>query len=179
MWSGISRLAPMSILRGMRTTRSSGPHPAVANICALASSVMSTPIMAKSPDESSRMSGHPWRDAVCCPFAWGSCPRRRKNIWTCNYSGIHCQECIGYPEWMARNTKREAICANVAAILREERQKRGISLNVLAADAGLSRQMVSYVEQNERNPTLETLLRITDTLGIELDDVIKRARHQE
>ena len=36
--------------------------------------------------------------------------------------------------------------------------------------------MVSYVEQQERNPTLDTLLRLAAALDIELEDLIKRAR---
>ena len=50
-------------------------------------------------------------------------------------------------------------------------------MNELASRAGLSQQMVSYVEREMRNPTLDTLLRITNALGIDLDDVIRRA-HQ-
>ena len=44
-----------------------------------------------------------------------------------------------------------------------------------AERAGLSQQMVSYVERGLRNPTLDTLLRITDALGINLSDVIRGA----
>ena len=44
-----------------------------------------------------------------------------------------------------------------------------------AEQAGLSQQMVSYVERGMRNPTLDTMLRITDALGIKLADVIERA----
>jgi len=35
--------------------------------------------------------------------------------------------------------------------------------------------MISYVEREMRNPTLDTLLRITDVLGIELSHVVARA----
>jgi transcriptional regulator with XRE-family HTH domain len=74
------------------------------------------------------------------------------------------------------NATREKICSNVARLLREERERRNLSLNVLAAKAGLSRQMVGYVEQEERNPSLDTLLRLSDALDLNLDDLIKRAR---
>ena len=70
----------------------------------------------------------------------------------------------------------DAICSQVASILREERIKRELSLNVVAKRAGLSRQMVSYVEQEKRQPTLNTLLRITGVLDLDLDAVIRRAR---
>lgn len=36
--------------------------------------------------------------------------------------------------------------------------------------------MVSYMERGLRNPSLETLLRIADALGLELEDVIRDAR---
>jgi DNA-binding XRE family transcriptional regulator len=71
---------------------------------------------------------------------------------------------------------RERICSNVARLLREERERQNLSLNALASKAGVSRQMVSYIEQEERNPSLDTLLRITDALDIQLDELLKRAR---
>jgi len=48
----------------------------------------------------------------------------------------------------------------------------------LAARAGLSQQMVSYIERQKRNPTLDSLLRITGALGIRLSDVINTAEGQ-
>lgn len=77
---------------------------------------------------------------------------------------------------MSPEKTRQAICFHVARILREERVKRHLSMTALAARAGLSQQMVSYVEREMRNPSLETLLRITGVLEIHLDDVICRAR---
>lgn len=45
----------------------------------------------------------------------------------------------------------------------------------LAEMSGLSQGMISLVEHEQRNPTLETLLRITTALGIELSRVIAEA----
>lgn len=73
------------------------------------------------------------------------------------------------PDW-------EIICSEIARLLKEERVSKGFSLNALAEKAGLSRQTVTFVEQEERNPTLETLLRITLALEINLDEIIVRAR---
>ena len=70
----------------------------------------------------------------------------------------------------------DAISSQVARLLKEERKKRELSLNVLAQKAGLSRQTVSYVEQEVQNPTLDTLLRITSVLQVDLEKVIARAR---
>src|ERR1051326_1371829 len=75
---------------------------------------------------------------------------------------------------VVKNT-RKSICAQVARILREERLKQNMSMTSLAQRAGLSQQSISYVEREMRIPNLDTLLRITETLGIDLADVIKRA----
>jgi len=75
-----------------------------------------------------------------------------------------------------RSKIRDRIRSQVARLLREERQELGLSLNALAEKAGLSRQMVSYVEQEMRNPSLDVLLRITEVLDVNLEDVIRRAR---
>jgi transcriptional regulator with XRE-family HTH domain len=74
------------------------------------------------------------------------------------------------------NKTCEAISAEVARLLREERSRFHMSLNELSAKSGISRQMISYIEQEERNPSLDTLLRITLALGVDLDKIIRQAR---
>ena len=76
---------------------------------------------------------------------------------------------------MAKDRLREAIAANVSRLLREERGKRGMSMNVLAQKSGLSHSMVSLVERDLRNPSLETLLRIAEALEIDLGRIISEA----
>jgi transcriptional regulator with XRE-family HTH domain len=73
---------------------------------------------------------------------------------------------------------RDAISSQVARLLRDEREKRGLSLNLLAEKAGVSRQTVSYVEQEVQSPTLDTLLRITRALGVDLEKIVARARRK-
>ncbi len=70
---------------------------------------------------------------------------------------------------------RHVICSRVAQILREEREKQGLSMNMLADKAGLSQQMISYVERELRNPSLDTLLLITEALELDLWRVLKKA----
>ena len=48
-------------------------------------------------------------------------------------------------------------------------------MTVLAQRAGLSQAMISFVEREIRNPSLDTLLRMTEVLNVNLGDVIKRA----
>jgi len=71
--------------------------------------------------------------------------------------------------------QRGQICLTTARILREERERQAFSMSAVAERAGLSQQMVSYVERGLRNPTLDTLVRITQAMGLSLPDVISRA----
>jgi transcriptional regulator with XRE-family HTH domain len=66
--------------------------------------------------------------------------------------------------------------AEVAALLRAEREKRGLSMNSVAERAGLSQPMVSLVEREMRKPTLDTLLRIAVALEVDLAEVLQRAQ---
>lgn len=77
---------------------------------------------------------------------------------------------------MPTDPLRDGISSQVARLLKEEREKRDLSLNLLAEKAGLSRQTVSYVEQEVQSPSLDTLLRITWALGVDLEKIIARAR---
>lgn len=76
---------------------------------------------------------------------------------------------------MTNDKKRRAICAKVADIMQQERVKRKMSLSAVAEKAGISYQMVGFVEKQTRNPTLDTVLRICDAIGIDFNDVLKRA----
>jgi transcriptional regulator with XRE-family HTH domain len=70
----------------------------------------------------------------------------------------------------------EAISLQVIRLLKAEREKRGISLNLLAQKAGVSRQTVAFIEQGLRNPTMNTLFRLTSALEVEPEKIIARAR---
>ena len=72
--------------------------------------------------------------------------------------------------------QRKAVCSHVARLLREARLKQNLSMTTLAERAGLSQQSVSYVEREMRIPNLDTLLRISGVLGVELEEIIRDAR---
>lgn len=76
---------------------------------------------------------------------------------------------------MPKSNLRDTVSANVVRLLREEREKRGLSMNVVAQRSGLSHSIISLIERDMRNPTLETLLRIAEAIGIDLGAVITRA----
>lgn len=63
----------------------------------------------------------------------------------------------------------------VAKALKVGREKRGLSMTAVAERAGLSQQMISYVERGMRVPTLDTLLRIAGSIGLDLAAILKRA----
>jgi len=74
------------------------------------------------------------------------------------------------------NEFADAVGSQVAMVLKEERQKRDLSLKTLAKKAGIARQTISYVEQEVQSPSLDTLLRITSAMGVDLAKIIARAQ---
>jgi transcriptional regulator with XRE-family HTH domain len=57
--------------------------------------------------------------------------------------------------------------------VRQERQSPHWTLDQLAETAGMSRRMVVNVEQGAANPSVGTLLRISDALGIGLPALVQ------
>jgi transcriptional regulator with XRE-family HTH domain len=77
---------------------------------------------------------------------------------------------------VAKENARDEISAEVVKLLIEERKRRGISGNALAERSGLSQSLISSMETNPWNPTLDTLLRIGEVLQVDIGEVITRAR---
>jgi transcriptional regulator with XRE-family HTH domain len=75
-----------------------------------------------------------------------------------------------------KDSIRDEVLAEVVRLLTEERKRRGISGNSLAERAGLSQSLISSLETNPWNPTLDTLLRIGDVLQLDVGEVISKAR---
>ncbi len=76
---------------------------------------------------------------------------------------------------MRNDLVREAVCFGVVKALRAERLRQKLSMERLAEHAGLSQGMISLVERDLRNPTLDTLLRIADVLKVDLGAVLQQA----
>jgi len=74
-----------------------------------------------------------------------------------------------------KGQKRDLVSSHVVRMLRDERVHQGLSMTVLAQRAGLSQAMISFVEREIRNPSLDTLLRMTEVLDVNLGEIIKRA----
>jgi transcriptional regulator with XRE-family HTH domain len=67
-----------------------------------------------------------------------------------------------------------ALAVVIGARVRQERQSRGWTLDQLSEAAGVSRRMVVNVEQGAANPSVGTLLRISDALGVGLPALVER-----
>lgn len=61
----------------------------------------------------------------------------------------------------------------IGARVKQERQSRQWTLDQLAVAAGVSRRMVINVEQGVANPSVGTLLRISDALGVGLPALVE------
>ncbi len=61
----------------------------------------------------------------------------------------------------------------IGARVRQERQRRGWTLDQLAGAASVSRRMVVSVEQGVVNPSVGTLLRLSDALGVGLPALVE------
>jgi transcriptional regulator with XRE-family HTH domain len=76
---------------------------------------------------------------------------------------------------VAKENIRDEVCAEVVRLLIAERKRQRISGNVLAARAGLSQSLISTLETNPWNPTLDTLLRIGEVLQVDIGEMITGA----
>jgi transcriptional regulator with XRE-family HTH domain len=83
---------------------------------------------------------------------------------------------FGIPWCVPTDKLTDAVSSHVANLLREEREKRDLSLQLLAEKSGIARQTISYVEQEVQSPSLDTLLRITSAMGVDLAKIIARAQ---
>ena len=66
-----------------------------------------------------------------------------------------------------------ALAAAIGARVRDERRARRWTLDQLAESAGVSRRALVNVEQGTANPSVGTLLRISDALGIGLPALVE------
>lgn len=66
-----------------------------------------------------------------------------------------------------------ALASAIGSRVRQERRARSWTLDRLAEAAGVSRRMVVNVEQGAANPSVGTLLRISDALGVGLPGLVE------
>jgi transcriptional regulator with XRE-family HTH domain len=69
---------------------------------------------------------------------------------------------------------RKDLNAAFADVLRQLRERAGLSQEALADKSGLDRTYISLLERAQRQPTLKTLARLADALGISLAALSKK-----
>ena len=67
--------------------------------------------------------------------------------------------------------------ARLAIRLRALRAERGLSLDALAEQSGVSRSMISLIERAESSPTASVLDRLAASLGVTLAVPVRRSRN--
>ena len=60
----------------------------------------------------------------------------------------------------------------VGEVIAQFRKKKGISQEVISGLADIGRTHLSAIERGERKPTLETLYRIANALGVKMSDIV-------
>lgn len=67
-----------------------------------------------------------------------------------------------------------AIPNRLGRVVRFERERRQLSQEALSELAGMNRSFVGEIERGEATPTIVTLQKLADALGLKLSELIKR-----
>lgn len=70
-------------------------------------------------------------------------------------------------------TRRDAISVNVGAKLRALREARGLSIRALARASGISANALSVIERGKSSPSVSTLYKVTDALGVPITTLFR------
>jgi transcriptional regulator with XRE-family HTH domain len=70
-------------------------------------------------------------------------------------------------------TDLDMIAQAIARNVRRLRSGRGFTLDVLASRAGVSRGMLIQIEQARTNPSVATLVRVADALGVSVAQLVE------
>ncbi len=73
---------------------------------------------------------------------------------------------------------RRSLHLGIGTRVREHRKKAGLSLDALARASGVSKAMLSQIEQNKANPTVVVLCKIAEGLRIDPGQLMNLARPQ-
>lgn len=67
----------------------------------------------------------------------------------------------------------------LALLIKTLRKQRGISQEALAERAGLHRNFISLLERTASQPTVDTLFRLADALGVTAVELVSRISEEE
>ena len=66
----------------------------------------------------------------------------------------------------------ESLRATLAANLKAQRACKGIAQEALALESGVHRTMLSKIERSISNPSLDTLIKLSNTLDVSVADLL-------
>ncbi|MCR4324919.1 MAG: helix-turn-helix domain-containing protein [Candidatus Curtissbacteria bacterium] len=66
-----------------------------------------------------------------------------------------------------------AVSKKIGKRIRQIREDKSVTQEDLAGEAGLNRAYVGYIERGERNPSTDTLEKISKVLKVPLKDLFK------
>lgn len=69
--------------------------------------------------------------------------------------------------------RRDAISVNVGGKLRAMREERGLSIRALARASGISANALSVIERGKSSPSVSTLYKVTDALGVPITSLFR------
>jgi transcriptional regulator with XRE-family HTH domain len=64
---------------------------------------------------------------------------------------------------------------SIGAVLRECREKRGLTQEALAFRAGLHRTYISMLERGQKSPTVDVLARLALAMETRVSDILRQA----
>ncbi len=64
----------------------------------------------------------------------------------------------------------------IVLILKQEREKRGISAAQLARSIGIGRNTIPNLERDEARPTLWVIIKVCEGLNLDMAEVVNRAK---
>jgi transcriptional regulator with XRE-family HTH domain len=70
-------------------------------------------------------------------------------------------------DWDGSETEFDAQIKHIVSRIKEERERAHISQMELSFKAGLSQNLINYIESGKRTPNLYSILKIAKALGIE------------
>lgn len=68
---------------------------------------------------------------------------------------------------------------NIGSILRQKRKEQRLTLKAVAERAGISEGFLSQVENDVNSPSVYTLVKICNAIGIEAGDVLNQAKQMD
>src|SRR4030043_158168 len=78
---------------------------------------------------------------------------------------------------MSKN--REGITVNLGSLIRKHRKEKRLTLKAVAEKAGISEGFLSQVENSTSSPSVDTLISISNAIGVNAGDLLNQVSAQE